>query len=399
MEPQAFREATMKRLTPQLIGAIISLVLPYTTALVFLSVITEPALAQEVSVEERRAEADRLFQEGVELRHREQYDVALEKFQTALSAYEAFDDYKGQADALNQLGNIYLSLNQHDRASELYQQALALRQDLKPSTDDTRDSSVPNPPQSPENITFQPADISFPGNRTSPATRAALLIESPIALIPETNHGQTTKPYPTLFIYLPEAAQSNQNLEISFHLMDEQDELIHTATRNYPEAGGILGIRFEELKNMAPLEEDQQYQWYINITENSNPTILHLSGWIQRVETTSPEVNSTEISLEDELYYAVQEDAWYDALAALFELKQRNPNNSRISVSLREILTSAGLHDIDIGKFIGYWSGTPHAPEGKPLATETNSTSPGGYFRPPPDIATPPGSIDSTGTR
>ncbi|MBE9070658.1 DUF928 domain-containing protein, partial [Leptolyngbya cf. ectocarpi LEGE 11479] len=282
-------------------------------------------------------------------------------------------------DTSNKIGNVYLSLNQHDQASDYYRLALELRQQTESAITSANSASSVGP-QHAESVIFQPADISFSGNRTGSASRGASLIEGLTALVPETNYGRTTKPYPTIFIYLPEEGQFNQDLVIEFYLRDEQGELKHAENRAYPEQNGILGIPFEELENIAPLEVGKRYQWHISVRSASDDDVLYLSGWIHRVEPTSSEAHSMEISLEEQSYVYAREEIWYDALAILIKLRQQDSTNLRYLAALQALLESVGLEYVDIDNFIGYWLD-------KQQSLEADVTNGAGdrYYRPSPD--------------
>jgi CHAT domain-containing protein/uncharacterized protein HemY len=91
----------------------------------------QPALTQEVTDLERKAEADRLLQQGIQQVRAGQFRAALQSWETALSFYRAIEDLQGEAYSLNNLGNAYYSLGEYQRAIDYHEQRLALAYELE----------------------------------------------------------------------------------------------------------------------------------------------------------------------------------------------------------------------------------------------------------------------------
>ncbi|MEM6432579.1 MAG: tetratricopeptide repeat protein [Cyanobacteria bacterium P01_D01_bin.115] len=90
---------------------------------------TTAAVAQS-TVEDRQAEADRLFQQGIEQARISQFHAAIQIWQEAFEVYAEIGDRKGAGGTLNNLGNAYLSLSQYPQAISLYEQALNIAREL-----------------------------------------------------------------------------------------------------------------------------------------------------------------------------------------------------------------------------------------------------------------------------
>jgi CHAT domain-containing protein/Flp pilus assembly protein TadD len=88
------------------------------------------AFAQSQNVQDRKAEGDRLNQEGIQLYNKGQLKAALEKFQQALAIRKEVGDRSGEGTTLNNIGLVYDSLGQYLKALEYYQQALAIRKEV-----------------------------------------------------------------------------------------------------------------------------------------------------------------------------------------------------------------------------------------------------------------------------
>ena len=90
--------------------------------------LTPPALAQTQS--DRKAEADRLLQKGLQQARTSQYREAIQSWQSSLEIYRNIGDRQGEARSINNLGLAYSSLGQYPKAIEYYQQSLAIFKDL-----------------------------------------------------------------------------------------------------------------------------------------------------------------------------------------------------------------------------------------------------------------------------
>jgi CHAT domain-containing protein len=89
-----------------------------------------PPLATAQTVEERKQEADRLLDLGVEQYQRSQYRDALQSYERALEIYRAIGDTAGEGSALNNLGNVYESLGEYAQAEQYYLQSLEIARQL-----------------------------------------------------------------------------------------------------------------------------------------------------------------------------------------------------------------------------------------------------------------------------
>ena len=85
-----------------------------------------PLLAQTQPAADRKAEADRLLEEAIQLSRRGQNQAALEKLQQALGIYRQIGDRQREGVTLNYMGLVYDNLGQYPRALEFQQQALVI---------------------------------------------------------------------------------------------------------------------------------------------------------------------------------------------------------------------------------------------------------------------------------
>ncbi|MEI6428672.1 MAG: tetratricopeptide repeat protein [Pseudanabaena sp. ELA607] len=83
--------------------------------------ITESSQAQ--TMQDRKAEADRLNQQGNQQYYKSQYREAFQSWEQALQIYREIKNLNGEATSLNNLGAAYNSLGQYQKAIEYYQQS------------------------------------------------------------------------------------------------------------------------------------------------------------------------------------------------------------------------------------------------------------------------------------
>jgi tetratricopeptide (TPR) repeat protein len=110
-----------------------TLLLSVTSPLLPLTLKFEPLIVQARTTQDRKAEATRLHQEGLQLLNRGQFQEALEKFQEALVIVREIGDKAGEGRTLNNIGDVYHDLEQYPKALEFYQQALAFHPPLRHS--------------------------------------------------------------------------------------------------------------------------------------------------------------------------------------------------------------------------------------------------------------------------
>ncbi len=97
------------------------------TPLLFVS-FTTSVLAQTQS--DKKAEADRLLQQGNQYFYISQYREAMQSWQKALEIYRDIGDRNDEAKSLGNLGSAYLSLGEYGKAIDFYQQSLAIIQEI-----------------------------------------------------------------------------------------------------------------------------------------------------------------------------------------------------------------------------------------------------------------------------
>ena len=78
----------------------------------------------------RKAQADRLLQQGIQQYQTSQFRAALQSWEQALTIYQEIKDRKGERNALGNLGEAYRSLGDYQKAIEYQQQGLAIAREI-----------------------------------------------------------------------------------------------------------------------------------------------------------------------------------------------------------------------------------------------------------------------------
>jgi CHAT domain-containing protein len=89
------------------------------------------ALAQSSDKSSRKAEADRLLEQGIQQFQVSQFQAALQSLQQALGIYKEIKDRRGEGNALGNLGLVYNKLGDYPKAIEFHQQRLAIAREIK----------------------------------------------------------------------------------------------------------------------------------------------------------------------------------------------------------------------------------------------------------------------------
>lgn len=86
------------------------------------------ASAQEATIGDRQAEAERLFKQGREQFGNRQFQEAAQSFQQVIEIYRELGDRKKEVEMLDEIGKSYYELGQHTQVLEYSQQALVVCQ-------------------------------------------------------------------------------------------------------------------------------------------------------------------------------------------------------------------------------------------------------------------------------
>ncbi|MBD2518962.1 CHAT domain-containing protein [Nostoc sp. FACHB-973] len=110
--------------------ALITLILTISQPIANLPILFQPSqvLAQSTN---SKAQADRLFQQGIEQYQTSQFEAALQSWQQALIIYREIKDRKSEGKALDNLGVAYYALGDYNKAIEYHSSSLAIAREIK----------------------------------------------------------------------------------------------------------------------------------------------------------------------------------------------------------------------------------------------------------------------------
>jgi len=96
---------------------------------IFSTFSASPVVAQ-TSESSRKAEADRLHQQGIEQYQTSEFQAAIQSWQQALAIYQEIGDRQGEANSLGNLGNAYDSLGESQKAIDFHLLSLPILQQI-----------------------------------------------------------------------------------------------------------------------------------------------------------------------------------------------------------------------------------------------------------------------------
>jgi CHAT domain-containing protein/Flp pilus assembly protein TadD/intracellular sulfur oxidation DsrE/DsrF family protein len=106
-------------LTSPLLLTLIPSLLPIPSYLLYTT-------AQAQTSQDRKTEADKLLNQGIQQAQHSQYQAAIQSWQQALAIYQQLKDRNGEAKSLNNLGIAYRSLGKYQKAIEFHKQSLSI---------------------------------------------------------------------------------------------------------------------------------------------------------------------------------------------------------------------------------------------------------------------------------
>ncbi|MDD1422414.1 tetratricopeptide repeat protein, partial [Dolichospermum sp. ST_sed1] len=110
--------------------ASISLILTVLQPVVNLPILFQISQVLAQTPADRKAEAERLYQQGDQQIQTSQYKEALQSFQQALTIYRKIKDRKGQAFSLNYIAIVKRTLGDNIESLEFYKQALYIFREI-----------------------------------------------------------------------------------------------------------------------------------------------------------------------------------------------------------------------------------------------------------------------------
>ncbi len=197
-----------------------------------------------------------------------------------------------------------------------------------------------NPPPPPTN-----PDSSAAGGRRDPMAcpqdaGAATTGPALTAFSPTTKPGLTLAERPTFLVYVPKTSADNAE----FSLRSRDGRGVYRTTVALTNTPDIMSITLPA--QAPPLEVGKQYTWSLAVICNQNDRVedRFVTGTVQRTELDATRWKQIQqASPKEQVSLYQKADAWYDALAVLFELQRTQPNDPSITAMWREFLQSGGV--------------------------------------------------------
>jgi hypothetical protein len=166
--------------------------------------------------------------------------------------------------------------------------------------------------------------------------------ELPVLMVIAPNHtGLTTEAQPTLVWFQSKPSP----VRLEFALMSDA-ELVPLLETNLD---GSLPGQFHTIKladHKVSLTEGKEYRWSLAFVPDLDQRSKDLvaSGRIERTAPTAELRSSLEGSTpSDRVFVFSKEGIWYDAIAALTGMIERDPNNKQLIEQRNALLTQVGL--------------------------------------------------------
>jgi hypothetical protein len=155
-----------------------------------------------------------------------------------------------------------------------------------------------------------------------------------------TKPGLTVAERPTFLVYVPKTSAKNAE----FSLRSRMGQGIYRTMIALSATPKLISITLPA--QTPPLAVDQSYTWAFAIICNLNDRLddRFVTGMVQRLAIDSGRLRQIQqASLKEQLVLYQQVNAWYDALALLFQLKRSQPNDSTANTAWRELLQAGGV--------------------------------------------------------
>ncbi len=120
LNPNLNRSVAVSLLSGIIWSSAVNFIIPFS--------LTTEVLAQTVNP--RKSEADKLFQEAKKLYESSQYSAALKSWEEALKIYREIRDRAGVSMSFLSIGLVYRSLGEYQKALEYYQQSLTIAKEI-----------------------------------------------------------------------------------------------------------------------------------------------------------------------------------------------------------------------------------------------------------------------------
>lgn len=178
--------------------------------------------------------------------------------------------------------------------------------------------------------------IVCPQDASMPRTDSGL-----IALSPIKKPGTTLAERPSFLVYVPKTNARTAE----FSLRDPKGRGVYRTTFNLTNTAGIVSLSLPA--QVPPLKVGEQYTWSFAVICDPNRRLSDrfVTGMVRRIEFDSASLGQIQRApLREQVSLYQKADAWYDTLAALFELQRTQPNDPSINAIWDEFLQAGGVN-------------------------------------------------------
>jgi hypothetical protein len=160
------------------------------------------------------------------------------------------------------------------------------------------------------------------------------------ALSPGKHIGLSQLQQPVFFVHLPQTnAQSAE-----FSLFDQEMNGIYQKNIPITNQAGLITIRLP--KDAPSLVANKTYHWSFAVACNPSDRTEDwvVGGWVEHSPLSSYiQKQLAKATVIERVSLYAKQGFWYDAVATIIELQSQQPNNSQLSQSWKELLSSVGL--------------------------------------------------------
>jgi len=198
------------------------------------------------------------------------------------------------------------------------------------------------PPAARRPLVYKPPRIGKPAQTVGGGSRGSS-DKVPVLFVVVPDHvGQTLSSQPSLFYFIDQVP--DPSIQIEFTLLDENGEEPLVVTQlPRPTSPGVHRIRLADAD--VELQKGAEYEWSIALildpAQRSKDIVA--TGWIDRVEGSQQLTARLESGAYRPAALYAEEGLWYDALAAVSDEIDRNPDDAALRQQRADLMRQVGL--------------------------------------------------------
>jgi len=198
------------------------------------------------------------------------------------------------------------------------------------------------PPVAGRPLVYKPPRIGKPAQTVGGGSRGSS-DKVPVLFVVVPDHvGQTLSSQPSLFYFIDQVP--DPSIQIEFTLLDEDGEEPLVAKRlPAPTSAGVHRIRLAD--EDVELKTGTEYEWSIALILDPDQRSKDIvaTGWIDRVEGSGQLLARLESGAYRPAALYAEEGLWYDALAAVSDEIDRNPDDAALKRQRADLMRQVGL--------------------------------------------------------